>query len=50
MAAGTAEGAGSRAPDAAEYLFCALFALVAAVSWAALTLAELRVFSGPRLC
>jgi hypothetical protein len=49
MAAGTAEGAGSRAPDAAEYLFCALFALVAAVSWAALTLAELRVFSGPRL-
>ena len=29
--------------------FCALFALVAVVSWAALTLAELRVFSGPRL-
>ncbi len=49
MAAGAAGGAGSRAPDTAEYLFCALFALVAAVSWAALTLAELRVFSGPRL-
>ena len=49
MAAGVAGGAGSRAPDTAEYLFCALFALVAAVSWAALTLAELRLFSGPRL-
>jgi len=49
MAASAAGGAGSRAPDTAEYLFCALFALVAAVSWAALTLAELRVFSGPRV-
>jgi dolichyl-phosphate-mannose-protein mannosyltransferase len=49
MAAGAAGRAGLRAPDTAEYLFCALFALVAAVSWAALTLAELRVFSGPRL-
>ena len=44
-----ADGASSRRPDTAEYLFCALFALVAAVSWAALTLAELRVFSGSRL-
>jgi hypothetical protein len=49
MADVAAGGAGSRAPDTAEYLFCALFALVAAVSWAALTLAELRMFSGPRL-
>jgi len=49
MAAGAAGGAGSRSPDTAEYVFCALFVSVAAVSWAALTLAELRVFSGPRL-
>ena len=49
MAGGVAGGAVSRAPDTAEYLFCAVFVLVAAVSWAALTLAELHAFSAPRL-
>jgi hypothetical protein len=41
----TVSGVGQRAPDAGEYVFCALFTLIAVVSWSALTLAELRRFS-----